>query len=188
MSRRTEAYVANLGRFEPCLQLWARQLLGRRLQGKLDAADLAQEALLEAHRTLASFRGSSDAELVGWLRQLLLHKVTHALRAFRQAKRDVALERSLEDALEQASARAEACLAAEQSTPSERAQRNEMTVRLMAALEQLPPAQREAVTLHHLKGWPVAAVARYQKTTVPAVAGRLYRGIKQLQALLPQSE
>jgi RNA polymerase sigma-70 factor (ECF subfamily) len=188
MSQRSEAYTANLERFEPHLRMLARLLLGRRLQGKLDAADLAQEALLEAHRTLANFRGGSDAELVGWLRQLLIHQVTHALRAFRQAKRAVALERSLEDALEQSSARAEAWLAAEQSTPSERAHRNEMVVRLMTALEQLPPAQREAVTLHHLEGWAVADVARHQGATVSAVAGLLYRGIKQLQALLPQAE
>jgi RNA polymerase sigma-70 factor (ECF subfamily) len=45
-----------------------------------------------------------------------------------------------------------AWLTAEQS-PSRRAERNEQLLRLAEALEAVPEAQREAVTLHHLHHW-----------------------------------
>ena len=68
-------------------------------------------------------------------------------------KRDVDRERSLDAALEASSARLEAYLAADQSTPAQRASRNEELRRLAAALERLPEAQRQAVELHCLRGW-----------------------------------
>ena len=53
------------------LELLARLQIGRRLQGKVDAADLVQETFLKAHRDFAQFRGKSEGEWVGWLRQIL---------------------------------------------------------------------------------------------------------------------
>src|SRR4051794_15781528 len=50
------------------LTLLARLQIGRRLQGKVDAADLVQETFLRAHRDFAQFRGNTEAELLGWLR------------------------------------------------------------------------------------------------------------------------
>ena len=41
------------------LSLLARVQIGRRLQGKIDAADVVQETFLEAHRNFPQFRGSS---------------------------------------------------------------------------------------------------------------------------------
>ncbi len=48
--------------------LMARLQVGRRLQGKIDPADLVQETFLEAHREFHQVRGRSEAELVRWLR------------------------------------------------------------------------------------------------------------------------
>src|SRR5215813_6179929 len=53
------------------LALLARLQIGRRLQGKVDAADLVQDTFLEAHRHFAQFRGTAEAELVEWLRQIM---------------------------------------------------------------------------------------------------------------------
>jgi hypothetical protein len=60
-----------------------------------------------------------------------------------RAKRDVSRERSPETALEQSSQRLGAWLAAEQSSPSQQAQRHEQAVRSADALAKLPEAQRE---------------------------------------------
>ena len=46
------------------LTLLARLQIGRRLQGKVDAADLVQDTFLEAHRHFARFRGTVEAELI----------------------------------------------------------------------------------------------------------------------------
>lgn len=59
------------GRFREYLLVLARLHLGDQLRGKLDASDIVQLTVLEAHCKQAQFRGQSDAESAGWLRQML---------------------------------------------------------------------------------------------------------------------
>src|SRR5476651_1941264 len=59
------------------LALLARLQIGTRLQVKADAEDLVQETFLKAHRDFAQFRGSSEKEWVGWLRQILAYQLAH---------------------------------------------------------------------------------------------------------------
>ena len=60
-----------LERYRAYLTVLARVQIGRRLQGKADCADVVQETFLEAARHFAGFRGSTEAELAAWLRQIL---------------------------------------------------------------------------------------------------------------------
>ena len=96
-------------------------------------------------------------------------------------------ERALEADLERSSSRLECLFAADQTSPSQRAERCEDLLRLAAALARLPADQREVVELHHLKGLPVAEVAAAMGRTRPAVVGLLFRGLKKLRALLRES-
>jgi RNA polymerase sigma-70 factor (ECF subfamily) len=175
-----------LDRFRAYLRLLARLHLDPRLRGKLDPSDVVQQSLLQAHQALAQFRGRSDAELAAWLRQILARNLAQAVRAFARVRRDVARERSLEAALADSSARLDAWLAAEQSSPSQQAQRNEETLRLAEALEQLPEAQREALVLQHWQGWSLAQIGTQLDRTPAAVAGLIKRGLKQLRLLLAE--
>jgi len=93
----------------------------------------------------------------------------------------------LQDSLAQSSARIECWLAAEQSSPSERVMRVEELLQLAQALAQLPADQREVIELHHLKGQPIAEVAKTMQRTKPAVMGLLFRGHKKLRELLQES-
>src|SRR5437588_7824373 len=78
------------------LGLLARLQIGRRLQGKVDAADLVQDTFLEAQRHFTEFRGTVEAELVCWLRQILAGVVANLVRRYyRTQRRDVRLEREL---------------------------------------------------------------------------------------------
>src|SRR4051812_18702320 len=115
----------DLDRFREYLVLLARAQLSPRFRSKLDASDVVQEALLEAHRNAAAFRGTGDAELAGWLRQILTRTLANAIRGLGRARRDVGREQSLEQAVEASSARLEEWLAGEQSSPSQKAERNE---------------------------------------------------------------
>ena len=124
MDLDTDSGGAALERFREYLRLLARVHIGEHLQAKLDPSDIVQDTLLEAYRKRAQFRGHTDAELAGWLRQLLACTLADAVRALGRAKRDVTRERSLEASIEQSSARIEAWLAADQSSPSQRAERN----------------------------------------------------------------
>ena len=166
------------------LLLLARVHLDPRLVRKLDASDVVQQTLLEAYEQWGQFRGQDETELAAWLRQILVHNLDDALRGFRRAKRDVARERSLEDAVDHSSARLEAWLAAEQSSPSQQAMRHERAIRLANALAELPDAQREAIVLQHWHGQSLAEIAEQLGRTRTAVAGLLKRGLKRLRVLL----
>ncbi len=175
-------------RFRTYLLLLARMQIGRKLRAKLDPSDVVQQTLLDAHRQQAQFRGSTPAEMAGWLRRMLACNLADALRAFSRGKRDVARERSLAAALDQSSAQLGSWLQAQQSSPSQKAQRTEDLLRVAQALTQLPEAQFEAVVLHYWQGQTLAEVAAQLGRTSPAVAGLLQRGLKTLRILLAEPE
>jgi RNA polymerase sigma-70 factor (ECF subfamily) len=175
---------ADLERFRSYLRLLARTGLGRRLQSKLDASDLVQQTLLEAHQDLGQFRGQGEAALAAWLRQVLARNLANAARDLGRQKRDAARELSLEDS----AARLEGWLAAEQLSPSRGAVRHENAVQLAQALEALPANQRDAVVLRHLEGLSLADIAARLGCTTAAVTGLLHRGLKNLRQRLPAPE
>jgi RNA polymerase sigma-70 factor (ECF subfamily) len=177
-----------LERFRGYLLLLTEQHWDARLQGRLDPSDLVQDTLLEAHNKRAQFRGTGEAELAGWLRQILARNLVDAVRRLKQTKRDVNLERSLEVLLGESSSRLQDWLAACQSSPSKQAAKNEELSRLADCLAQLPPPQREAVTLHHLKGLSLTELARQMERSEAAVAGLLRRGLKKLRQLMGDPE
>lgn len=73
-----------------------------------------------------------------------------------------------------------------QSSPSQRAVKQEELIRLAEVMTKLPEAQREAVVLHHLQGLSLAEVAQEMGKTEAAVAGLLFRGLKTLHNLLEE--
>jgi RNA polymerase sigma-70 factor (ECF subfamily) len=166
------------------LHLLARLELGSRLRAHVEPSDIVQLTLLEAQRKRHHFRGTTEAEMAAWLRRILAHKLADGLRSLGRAKRDVGRERSLEAALEESSARLGAWLAAEQSSPSDRAERNEQAILLAGALAALPQPQRETVVLRHLENWSLADIARHLGRTQAAAVGLLQRGLKNLRAFL----
>jgi len=162
----------------------ARLRLDPRLQSKVDPADVVQQTLLEAVRAQDQFRGHSAAEQKAWLRQILARNLANAVRDLWRGKRDPSRERSLEAALEESSSRLDSWLAAEQSSPSERAERNEQALRLAQALGALPDLQREALVLRHCQGWSVSQIGEHLGRSRAAVASLLRRGLAQLREVL----
>ena len=171
-------------RFRSYLRLMARLHLPARLAAKLDASDIVQLTMLQAHQGLAGFRGNSPQEMAAWLRQILARNLAHAARDFARQKRNAALEVSIAQTLDQSSARLEAWLADDQSSPSQRAERNEQLLRMADALEQLPDEHREAVELRYWQGWTLAEIAAHQQRSVPSVAGLVHRGLAKLRELM----
>jgi RNA polymerase sigma-70 factor (ECF subfamily) len=184
MEALAEAHGRLLEKFRDYLRLLARVQLDPRLRGKLDPSDVVQQTLLEAYQKRDQFRGSTEGEWLAWLRQALAHNLADALRAFGQAKRDVGREQALGAAVEASSRRLAAFLAAEQSSPSQRAERHERAVLLASALAALPEANREALVLHYCEEWPLSEIAKHLGRTPAAVAGLLKRGLKQLRQRL----
>src|SRR5262249_2644415 len=128
------------------------------------------------------------AQTAAWLRRILLNNLADEVRRQGAQKRDAALERSLDAAMEDSAARLEGWLAADQSSPSQVADRHEQLLRLAEAVSELPENQRRAVELHHLRGRPLAEIADDLGVSKPAVAGLLHRGLKALRRRLSEGE
>jgi len=179
----TPSSSLDLQRYRTYLLLLARS---HDKMGGDEASDLVQKTMLAAHAQRAEFRGESPAELAAWLKQILRREVIDAYRHRRRLKRDVHREVPLEAEVDGSFSRMNGCLAAVESSPSQRVSREEEMISLACAIAQLPEAQREAVVLHHLQGATLAEVAAKLQRTEAAVAGLLHRGMKQLRELLEE--
>ena len=79
-------------------------------------------------------------------------------------------------------------MAADQTSPSQAAERNEELLRLADALTALPEPQREVVVLKHLRGQTLQQIAEHIGRSVPAVAALLRRGLAELRLRLGSTE
>lgn len=127
----------------------ASQELDSDLRAKGGASDLVQETFLEAQRDFACFRGNSSAELLGWLRQILVNNVANFTRRYLAGKRDLGREVSLADA---DSERSEPGLADSGLTPSTQAVEREQAESMWLALAQLPDDYRQVLILRFQEG------------------------------------
>jgi len=181
--------AATLGRllelYRRYLALLARVQIGHRLQGKVDASDIVQETFLEAHRNFGRFRGTSEPELVRWLRQILAANLADLLRRYLGAQgRDVRLEREIEDAFDRSSVLLDRGLVAQQSSPSQQAARREQAVLLADALDQLPDDYRDVLVLRHLEGLTFPQVAERMGRSLDSVEKLWMRGLARLRQIM----
>src|SRR5215212_3121525 len=161
MPREPNALGLELERFREYLHLMVRLQLDPALQGKADLSGVVQQTLLEAHVALAPALDPQTAVTAAWLRQILANNLRDEVRKLGTAARAVERERSLEASLNESSSRLGIWLAANHSSPSQKAIRQEELLALAAALACLPLDQRQAVELHPLKGLPLADVAEH---------------------------
>src|SRR5215831_19122037 len=82
-----EAVGRLMERYRNYLVLLSRLQIGRRLQGKVDPADVVQETFLRAHHRFEQFRGESEGEFIGWLRQVLASRIAEVARRYYGAQR-----------------------------------------------------------------------------------------------------
>jgi RNA polymerase sigma-70 factor (ECF subfamily) len=173
-----------LEKYRHYLNLMARVQVDPRFEGKLDLSGVVQQTLLEAYANWPAQAQWRPEQRTAWLRRVLINNLADEIRKLKTGKRDWARERSLEDALAASSARVQYWLAADQSTPSQKIERQERSLRLAEALAELPATQREALILQHWQGWSLVQIAEHMKRSRAAVAGLLKRGLQQLRELL----
>ena len=172
---------AVVAQYEPYLRMLARTQLRKAFQAKVGASDMVQQAMLQAVQGLDGFRGSTEAEFRGWLRQILARHICHLDRDMHRDKRDVRREQSMEQKLAQSSMRLEGLLAGGGPTPSQNVALGEHVLKMAEAVDHLPEAQREAIRLHYLEGLKLAEVAELMGKTSGSIAGLLHRGMKALR-------
>lgn len=169
--------MPDLTRHQPALLLWATSQLPGWVRGKLDPADLVQQTLLEG-MAAGHLAGRPDHEVLAYLRRALAHNLIDAARKFAPTKGEAAALDS--------SVRLADWLAADHTSPSGRAGRNERYARLAVALAELPDAQRQAVELRYLQGMKVGDIAAILDRTEGAVSLLLHRAVCKLRLVLAE--
>jgi RNA polymerase sigma-70 factor (ECF subfamily) len=147
-----EALGRLLEHYASYLKLIAAGLLGSDLKVRVGASDLVQETFLDACRDFPRFHGGTEAELVSWLRQILVHNLADLACFHHAGRRDVRRQRSLEQELGHSSLNLHAALAAPVPSPSAMACRREEAVLLANALEKLPADYQDVFIERSLKG------------------------------------
>jgi RNA polymerase sigma-70 factor (ECF subfamily) len=158
-----------------------------RLRGRLSPSDVVQETMLRAAQNFGQFRGTTEAELIAWLRQILVNNLAkfveqHLLAARRDVRREVSIER-LGKALEQSTVQLAALLPAQIKTPSVAAQQREDAVLLADRLAELPADYREVLVLRNLQGLPFEEVAQRMDRSTSAARMLWLRAIEKLRGL-----
>jgi len=177
---------AIVAKYEPYLRMLARTQMRQAYQARIGASDMVQQAMLQAVQGLEGFRGKTEAEFRGWLRQILARHLCHLDRDLHRDKRDIRREQSIEQKLAQSSMRLEGLLAGDGPSPSQNVAIGERVLRVADAVERLPESQREAVRLHYLEGMKLSEVAKELDKTTGAIAGLLHRGMKTLRQQLEE--
>jgi RNA polymerase sigma-70 factor (subfamily 1) len=128
--------------FRSYLEVLARVHLDPRPRGKLDPADVVQQTLLRACAAWPTLQNPDQPVLLAWLRRILARTLADVVKHYDRDKRAVDLERSLEADLDRSASGMAGWLAADQTSPSQAAQRNEEMLRLADALTACPSRAR----------------------------------------------
>jgi RNA polymerase sigma-70 factor (ECF subfamily) len=161
------------------LLLVAGQELDADLHAKTGASDLVQEAFLEAHRDFAQFQGTTDVELLAWLRQILVNNVANFTRRYRAQKRAVNREVLLQpddSALAGGPGVPDPML-----TPSSQAIEREQAEALRRAMERLPDEYRQVLVLRFVEGRPFDEIGALLKRTPDAARKLWSRAVRRLR-------
>jgi RNA polymerase sigma-70 factor (ECF subfamily) len=177
--------------FELCrsyLGFVARSRVETWLRRKVDASDLIQETMLEAHRDFDRFEGRTEQEWLAWLKKILAHNAADFVRHYqgtekREAGREIPF-RDPDDSLSPGAPEP----AAPCGTPSQEFMQIDAELRMTAALAELPPDYQEVIYLRNLQRLPFNEVADRMSRTRPAVQMLWMRAIKKLQEVLGEEE
>jgi len=161
--------------------------LDRRLQGRIDASDVIQEAHLEVTGRLSQYLNDPKLPLFLWLRLVVGDRLAKLHRTHLGAqKRDAAIEVSIfREALPAASSAALAAhLLGKHTSPTQAAVRAERLLRLQEAINTLDPIDREILSLRHFEELSRSEAAQSLGIEEAAAAKRYVRAMKRLKDLL----
>lgn len=162
------------------LLLVANRELDEQLQAKGGGSDLVQETFYEAQRDFAKFTGSTQDEMLAWLRRILLNNVANFRRFHLETgKRNAGLERPIPDDASASDGGAE--LPSPQQTPSQWAMKKERLDALEVALARLPDEQQQVIVLRNQQHLSFEEIGAKMDKTADAARKLWARAVERLQ-------
>jgi RNA polymerase sigma-70 factor, ECF subfamily len=168
------------------LKHMVRLRLDRRVQGRLDASDVLQEAFLDVRQKAADFAAKRLSAYL-WLRLivaerlLILHR-HHLGTQMRDAAQEVSLRHGGPPAATTHSLAN--LLLGRLTSPTQAAIRAERQLRLQEALNGMDPLDREVLALRHFEELTNSEVAAVLGLTKTAASNRYIRALKRLKEIL----
>jgi RNA polymerase sigma-70 factor (ECF subfamily) len=165
--------------------------MDQRLSGRLDPADVVQEAFVEAAEHRGDYFRTPSASLFLWIRGVVINKLLelhrhHIGTRMRDAKRERRLEPAPLMSPADTSAALFAQLTAGLTRPSVAAVRDEIRMRLADALDQIDPTDREILALRHFEQLTNREAAQLLSIHEPAAAKRYLRALGRLRVILSE--
>ncbi len=159
------------------LLLVANRELDPALRAKGGASDVVQEAFLHAQCKFPQFRGQSEAELLAWLRRILLNNLSNFERALRTNKRAA----SREVPLAGDSSDGRLAPAAGTLSPSGHVIAREDVQALQQALADLPPHYAQVIDLRNWQRCSFAEIGNAMDCSAEAARKLWSRAVEQLR-------
>lgn len=182
-----------LARYRDRLRRMVALRLDHRLQGRIDASDIVQEACLEADTRMQEYLARPAMPFFLWLRFLTGQKLItlhrhHFGAKMRDAGREVPLDYGGAPATTSAGLAAQ--IVGHDPRPSEIAIQLETQARFQAVLDGLEPLDREIIALRHHEQLSNAEAAHVLELQEAAASKRYIRAMRRLKEALgdwPQS-
>lgn len=173
--------------FRPRLRRMVQLRLDRRLQGRVDASDVLQDAYLDFANRIKEYGEQHQIPFFLWLRMLTGQRLLHIHRQHLQtAMRDANLEVSLyRGTMPQATTTSLAeHLMGRFTSVSQKAIRAEMQVKLQEILNGMDSIDREVLVLRHFEELNNNEVAQALGLSKAAASNRYVRALKRLKDVL----
>lgn len=178
-----------LDRHREALRRVVQLRLDRALSRRVDASDVVQDVLIEAHQRLGEYLQNPKLPFHLWLRQLAADRVIDLHRHHRAAqRRSVDREQPLRAAglAERSSFDLAARLRDPEPTPAAAIIRRELEARFLAALDELDDEDREIIVMRHFEQVGNSEAAQLLGLTPAAAGMRHLRALRRLRAILEE--
>jgi RNA polymerase sigma-70 factor (ECF subfamily) len=164
--------------------------MDRRLQSRIDASDVLQEALVDVSRKLDEYLADPQVPFFLWLRTLTGLKLAEVHRQhlgtqLRDAQREVSLHRGAMPEANSMSLAAQ--LLGRFTSPSQAALKAERRIKLQETLNLLDSFDREILALRHFEQLSNAETAAVLGLSPSGATARHMRALQRLKKMLEQA-
>ncbi|MCI0682406.1 MAG: sigma-70 family RNA polymerase sigma factor [Gemmataceae bacterium] len=172
----TEALGKLLEGFRTQLLLDIRRRASAKVVAHADHAELVQETFQAAVPAFPGFRGGTEAEMVGWLQQILRNQLRDRNRYLKARKRDAGRPLSLDQESPHGALRD--CILDSDATPCTSSSQRERQEIMDRALRQLKPKYQQMIALRNGTTKEFTEIAADLGTTPDAAMKTWNRALK----------
>jgi RNA polymerase sigma-70 factor, ECF subfamily len=175
-----------LDRYRDHLRRMIALRLDRRVAARVDASDIVQDTMKDAHRRLPEYLADPRLSFYAWLRRIALDRLADVYRTHLGAeKRSVLREHPwMPDLNDELVAELAHSIVASSINPCRRVMLAEMQSRTVTALMQLKSSDREILVLRYLEQLGVEEIADVLEVSQTAVTSRHLRALQRLRLIL----